>query len=155
MWNALLVARLYIKMYLYLYAIFNVFSTIIIIDSSCWCWFVCHHLISNLVWGPSWSWSYGNWILNHLCNQFLSPLTLWVRILHRQGVLNTTLCYKVCQWLVTGRWFSTGTPVSSTNKTDRHDITEILLKVALNSIKQPTQTNRPHMPYMSWMGYSL
>ena len=27
--------------------------------------------------------------------------------------------------------FSTGTPVSSTNKTDRHDITELLLKVAL------------------------
>ena len=27
--------------------------------------------------------------------------------------------------------FSTGIPVSSTNKTDRHDITEILLKVAL------------------------
>ena len=32
---------------------------------------------------------------------------------------------------MTGRWFSTGNPVSSTNKTDRHDITEILLKVAL------------------------
>jgi hypothetical protein len=26
--------------------------------------------------------------------------------------------------------------VSSTNKTDRHDITEILLKVALSTIKQ-------------------
>jgi hypothetical protein len=33
------------------------------------------------------------------------------------------------------RWFSPGTPVSSTNKTDRHD--EILLKVALNTINQP------------------
>ena len=32
-----------------------------------------------------------------------------------------------------GRWFSPGTPVSSTNKTDRHDIDEILLKVALNT----------------------
>jgi hypothetical protein len=30
-----------------------------------------------------------------------------------------------------GRWFSPGTPVSSTNKTDRHDITEILFKVKL------------------------
>jgi hypothetical protein len=29
-----------------------------------------------------------------------------------------------------------GMPFSSTNKTDRHDITEILLKVALNTIKQ-------------------
>jgi hypothetical protein len=33
-----------------------------------------------------------------------------------------------------GQWFSPGTPVSSTNKTDCHDITEILLKVALNTI---------------------
>ena len=30
--------------------------------------------------------------------------------------------------------FSTGTAVTSTNKTDHHDITEILLKVALNTI---------------------
>ena len=33
-----------------------------------------------------------------------------------------------------GRWFSPGTPVSSTNKTDRHNITEILWKVVLNTI---------------------
>ena len=31
-------------------------------------------------------------------------------------------------------WSSPGPPVSSTNKTDRNDITEILLKVALNTI---------------------
>jgi hypothetical protein len=37
---------------------------------------------------------------------------------------------------VTGLWFSPGTPVSSTNKTDHHDITEILLKVVLNTINQ-------------------
>jgi hypothetical protein len=30
--------------------------------------------------------------------------------------------------------FPTGPPVSSTNKADRHDVTEILLKVALNII---------------------
>jgi len=35
---------------------------------------------------------------------------------------------------VTGWWFSPGTPVSSTNKIDRQDITDILLKVALNII---------------------
>jgi len=29
-----------------------------------------------------------------------------------------------------GGWFSPGTPVSPTNKTDCHDITDILLKVA-------------------------
>jgi hypothetical protein len=32
-----------------------------------------------------------------------------------------------------GQWFSLGSPVSSTNKTDCHDIAEILLKVALNT----------------------
>jgi hypothetical protein len=30
-------------------------------------------------------------------------------------------------------WFSPGTPVFSTNEIDCHDITEILLKVALNT----------------------
>jgi hypothetical protein len=48
----------------------------------------------------------------------------------------TTLCDKVCQWLAASQWFSPCTPVSSSNKTDCHDITEILLKVALNTIKQ-------------------
>jgi hypothetical protein len=33
---------------------------------------------------------------------------------------------------VAGRWFSLGTSVSSANKTECHDITEILLKVVLN-----------------------
>jgi hypothetical protein len=31
-------------------------------------------------------------------------------------------------------WLFTGTPVSSTNKTDCHDITEILLTVMFNTI---------------------
>jgi hypothetical protein len=51
-----------------------------------------------------------------------------------RGALDTTLCDKVCQWLATGRWFSSSTPVSPTNETCRRDITEILLKVALNTI---------------------
>jgi len=33
--------------------------------------------------------------------------------------------------LAHGQWFSPGTPASSTIKTGRHDIAEILLKVAL------------------------
>ena len=49
-------------------------------------------------------------------------------------VLDTALCDKVCQLLAIGRWFSLGIPVSSTNKTDRHDTTEILLKVVLSTI---------------------
>jgi hypothetical protein len=85
---------------------------------------------------PSWSWSYGSWIYNYLCNQCLSPLTLWIRIPLRRGVLNTTLCDKVCQWLAAGRWFSPGILISSTNEIDRHDVTERLLRVALNTITQ-------------------
>jgi hypothetical protein len=46
------------------------------------------------------------------------------------GVLNTTLCDKVCQC----RWFSPVTPVSSNNKTDFYSMAEILLKVALKTI---------------------
>jgi len=85
--------------------------------------------------GSSWPWSYGSWIYNyayaigvynHWCCEFESR----------------SLCDKVCQWLATGRWFSPGPPVSSTNKTDRHDITEILFKVALNTKTKPNQTNQ-------------
>jgi hypothetical protein len=35
---------------------------------------------------------------------------------------------------VASRWFSPGTLVFSINKINRHDITEILLEVALNTI---------------------
>ena len=45
-----------------------------------------------------------------------------------EDLLDTSL------WLVADRWFSSGSPVSSTNKTDRHDIAEILSNMALNSI---------------------
>jgi hypothetical protein len=38
---------------------------------------------------------------------------------------------KVYQLLSHGRWFFPGTPASSTTKTGRHDIAEILMKVAL------------------------
>ena len=51
-----------------------------------------------------------------------------------RGVLNTNLCDQVCQHLAAGRWFSPGTPASSTSKADGHVITEILLKVVLNTI---------------------
>jgi hypothetical protein len=40
---------------------------------------------------------------------------------------------KVYQLLANGRWFSPGSPGSSTTKSGRHDIAEILLNVALNT----------------------
>ena len=52
-----------------------------------------------------------------------------------------------------GSFFS-APPVSSTNKTDRHDMTEILLKVALNTIKQK-QKKLPSekIPYRETSGH--
>jgi len=46
---------------------------------------------------------------------------------------------KVYHLLGHGRWFSPGTPASSTTKTGRHDIAEILLKVALKHQKSKNQ----------------
>ena len=63
---------------------------------------------------------------HHWCCEFKR---IWIR------ARCTTLCDQVYQWLATGRWFSPRPPVSATNKTDRHNITEILLKVAINTIK--------------------
>jgi hypothetical protein len=40
--------------------------------------------------------------------------------------------------------FSLGTPASSTTKTGRHDIAEILLKVALNTINQSISLKMPY-----------
>ena len=71
-------------------------------------------------------------ILHYLSCEFESRL--W------RGVLDTTLCDQVCQWLATGRWFSPGTSVSSTNLTDRHYIADILLKGALYTTNQPLLT---------------
>jgi hypothetical protein len=57
--------------------------------------------------------------------------------------------FGIC-FVFTDRWYSPGIPVSSTNKTDRHDITQILLKVALNTTKkkqkqrQKQTTNKQH-----------
>jgi hypothetical protein len=69
-----------------------------------------------------------SWIYNYLCNLPITTRVVSSNPFLWGGVLHTTLCDKVCQWL------ASGTPVSSTNKTDHHDIAEILLKVALNTI---------------------
>jgi hypothetical protein len=50
---------------------------------------------------------------------------------------------KVYQLLAHGWWFSPGTLASSTTKTGRHDIAEILLKVALKHQKSKSNTWAP------------
>jgi hypothetical protein len=52
-----------------------------------------------------------------------------------------------------GWLFSPGTPVSSTNKTGLHDITEILLKVALNTINK-TNLSFQIVDSLTWKKYS-
>jgi hypothetical protein len=46
------------------------------------------------------------------------------------------------------QWFSPGTQVSSTNKTDCHNITEILLKMELNTINKQTNLIFQQIKYL-------
>ena len=68
--------------------------------------------------------------------------------------LDTTLCDKVCPWLATGRLRSPCTPDSSTNKTARHDINEIFLKVELSTITLFKLCHYTH-PYLHCVGMQL
>ena len=111
------------------------------------------HVAANLIWyNLILTMTYLHLNLEWFCILY-RKLKLGVRILLRRSVLDTTLCDKVCRWLATGWWFSRGTTLcdkvcqwlvtvwwfspgtllSSTNKTDCHDIAEILLKVVLNT----------------------
>jgi len=55
---------------------------------------------------------------------------------------------KAYQLLAHGWWFSPGTPSSSTTKTGRHDIAEILLKVVLNTKNQSINVSLYEQPYI-------
>jgi hypothetical protein len=57
----------------------------------------------------------------------------------------------VYQLLAHGRWLSSGTPASSLTKTGRHELVEILVKVALNA-KSPSIKNR-YFSFMFWVCY--
>ena len=66
--------------------------------------------------------------------------TAWVRAqlskLQKWYTQHAAASDKVYQLLAEGRWFSPGTPASSSSKTGLHDIAEILLKVASNTKSQ-------------------
>jgi hypothetical protein len=59
----------------------------------------------------------------------------WLCKLQKRRTQLAAASDKIYQLLAHGRCFSQGNPTSSTTKTDRHDIVEILLKVALSIIK--------------------
>ena len=54
---------------------------------------------------------------------------------------------KVYRLLAHGRRFSPGIPASSTTKAGRHDIAEMLLKVALNTIHQSINQSTINVNY--------
>ena len=70
--------------------------------------------------------------------------TAWVRArlckLQKGCTRLATASDEVYQLLAHGRWFSLSTPASPTTKTGRHDIAEILLKVALKHQKSINQS---------------
>ena len=88
----------------------------------------------NIIKGPGGSMS---WVVG-LPNNSYKPITntAWVRAwickLQKGFTRLAAVSDKAYQLLAYGRWFSPGTPASSTTKTGRHDIAKILLKVALN-----------------------
>ena len=77
-----------------------------------------------------------------LPNNSYKPITntSWVRAqlckLEKKCTRLEAASDKVYQLLAHGRWFSLGNPAASTTKTVHHDIAEILLKMALNTINQ-------------------
>ena len=68
----------------------------------------------------------------------IAPLRVRTRLCKLQKRVRSTRNArdKAYQLLAHGRWFSPGIPASSTTKTGCHDIAEILMKVALNTINQ-------------------
>jgi hypothetical protein len=80
----------------------------------------------------------GKWIYNYLCIQcYITTKIVSSNFVHG-GMYSIQHYVTICQWPATGRRvvFSgrPGTLVSFTNKTDRHDIIEILLNVAWKTI---------------------
>jgi hypothetical protein len=81
------------------------------------------------------------------------PITSEVlrRMLFRRGVFDTTVCDKVCRSDLQHDL----SIVSSTNKNDHQDITEILLKVALNTIANPMIPNHHTMKFVHLPSFSF
>jgi hypothetical protein len=103
---------------------FLMYPCLLIQSLNRYCTFRGHHGCDHMVVGFTTTYSISSY--HHWSREFESRS--W------RGVLDITLCDKVCQWLAAGPGLSPRTPVSSTNKIDHHNVTEILLKVALNSI---------------------
>jgi hypothetical protein len=81
------------------------------------------------------------WIYNYLCNQCLWPLKLWVRIPFMARCIQYNIMWSSLSVTSDRSVFFPGTLVSSTNKTDHHDITEIY------NVESDTKHHN-HNPYL-------
>jgi hypothetical protein len=108
-----------------------------------------------------WSWSYCSWIYNYMCNQCLLPLQLWILFPLMLRSTRYNIMIKLVSdfrqvdgflhqlnWQSRYNWNTVNNTITTTpfmvrstrynsmwyNKTDGNDITEIMLKVALNTI---------------------
>jgi hypothetical protein len=99
---------------------------------------MCYIIPLTILRRPGWLIELGSWIIY----QLIEVYNLYAWVLARFSRLQkgctrlTAVSDRVYQLLAHGRWFSPGASASSTNKTGRHDIVEILLKVALNTKNQ-------------------
>jgi hypothetical protein len=97
------------------------------------CYTCIHYYYHASFFSPSWSWLYGSLIYNYLCNQSLSSLSLWVRILFMARCTRYNIMWiKFLSdlWQV-GGFLQFPPPIKH-----RHKIIEILLQVAINTINQ-------------------
>jgi hypothetical protein len=96
-----------------------------------------------------WSWSYGSWIYNYICNQGLSPLKLWFQI----PFMARCSLYNIM-------WESLSVTCDRSVAFSHHScflhqinhdipVTEILLRVALNTITLIPKETRNHTS-LSW-----
>ena len=96
-----------------------------------------YYITGPIVGGPGWLNELGSW--DYLTTHTrLSPI--WCEFVpgfvnYKKGCTRLAAASdKVYQLLAHGRWFSPGTPASSTTKTGHHDIAESGVKTKLNKL---------------------
>ena len=110
---------------------------VVILQHTCRTYVILKHLHGGTHSGTTKSPETSNYTTSHLSIGFVYLLCK----LQKRCIRLAFASDKVYQLLAHGRWFFPGTPASSTTKTGRHDIAEILLKVALKHQKSINQSN--------------
>jgi hypothetical protein len=83
-----------------------------------------------------------NWMFRCVYQSFFN--TAWYPFMNQYGEIHcivVTCRRRLDQWPATGRWISPGTPASSTNKTDSHDISWNIVESGVK------QHNPKYSPY--------